>query len=411
MKKLLFIVFVLISFYAKAQTPPTGFTYRKGSEAILNLSGYNSFGLPQDTFSIASTLKSLRWMANKGDSLYMWSVILQKWIIAGGGGGAAATTFTSLTDGPGSYTGKSLNYIRVNTGETALEYRTPANVLSDIGAQGTLVSGTNIKTVGSVSLLGSGDVAFKTLNSTSLVGSGNLLLSDIGAQATLVSGTNIKTFNGSTLLGSGNVAISTVNGSSLVASGNIITDYSVQAMAALGSAIKGQTVGQNITTIVSSVALADNQARFVPVWIPQDATVTGVKWFQGTQGNYTADFYNGVALYSYSAGNLTLVDTTDNDGNIWKATGNAWASKAFHTTHAITAGLYFIAYMYNSSAVVSGPTIGGTAAYQANAYVTVDFTNSAKWYSLLTASAMPAPTQAMSGLTSTTANPHYFIVY
>jgi hypothetical protein len=52
--------------------------------------------------------------------------------------------------------------------------------------QATLVSGTNIKTVNSTTLLGSGDVA---------------------VQETLVSGTNIKTINSTSLLGSGNITI------------------------------------------------------------------------------------------------------------------------------------------------------------------------------------------------------------
>ena len=55
------------------------------------------------------------------------------------------------------------------------------------GKQATLVSGTNIKTVNSTSLLGSGNIA---------------------VQPTLVSGTNIKTVNGNSLLGSGDVTIS-----------------------------------------------------------------------------------------------------------------------------------------------------------------------------------------------------------
>jgi hypothetical protein len=53
--------------------------------------------------------------------------------------------------------------------------------------QDTLVSGTNIKTI----------------NSTSLLGSGN-----VSVQPTLVSGTNIKTINGNTILGSGDLTIS-----------------------------------------------------------------------------------------------------------------------------------------------------------------------------------------------------------
>jgi hypothetical protein len=55
------------------------------------------------------------------------------------------------------------------------------------GKQNTLISGTNIKTI----------------NSTSLLGSGN-----VSVQATLVSGTNIKTINGNSILGSGDLTIS-----------------------------------------------------------------------------------------------------------------------------------------------------------------------------------------------------------
>lgn len=54
------------------------------------------------------------------------------------------------------------------------------------GKQDKLVSGTNIKTV----------------NSTSLLGSGN-----VEVQPTLVSGTNIKTINGNSILGSGDLAV------------------------------------------------------------------------------------------------------------------------------------------------------------------------------------------------------------
>ena len=63
---------------------------------------------------------------------------------------------------------------------------TGANVVS--GLQPTLVSATNIKTINSTTLLGSGDIA---------------------VQPTLVSATNIKTINSTSLLGSGDIVIST----------------------------------------------------------------------------------------------------------------------------------------------------------------------------------------------------------
>lgn len=65
--------------------------------------------------------------------------------------------------------------------------------------QDTLVSGTNIKTVNSTTLLGSGDLA---------------------VQETLVSGTNIKTINSTSLLGSGNIDISGGSGDVIAPASN-----------------------------------------------------------------------------------------------------------------------------------------------------------------------------------------------
>jgi len=63
------------------------------------------------------------------------------------------------------------------------------------GKQATLTSGSNIKTINSTSLLGSGDVA---------------------VQATLVSGTNIKTINSTSILGSGNITTAAQDSISLI---------------------------------------------------------------------------------------------------------------------------------------------------------------------------------------------------
>lgn len=68
--------------------------------------------------------------------------------------------------------------------------------------QDTLISGTNIKTVNSTSLLGSGDVS---------------------VQETLISGTNIKTINNNSLLGSGNIVIQGGGGGSTVAYNPTVT--------------------------------------------------------------------------------------------------------------------------------------------------------------------------------------------
>lgn len=91
----------------------------------------------------------------------------------------------------------------VNTGTNNDKFVTPSTFTnaSKWGTkQDTLVSATNIKTINSTTILGSGDLA---------------------VQATLVSGTNIKTINGSSLLGSGNLTVSAslVVGTTAITSG------------------------------------------------------------------------------------------------------------------------------------------------------------------------------------------------
>ena len=111
----------------------------------------------------------------------------------------AATDLVEISEdaGGGTYVTKSV---------------TGANIKS--GLQPTLVSGTNIKSINSASLLTSGNLALqtplvsgtdiKTINSTSILGSG-----DLAVQPTLVSGTNIKSINTNSLVGSGDLALPT----------------------------------------------------------------------------------------------------------------------------------------------------------------------------------------------------------
>lgn len=96
------------------------------------------------------------------------------------GTGDASTNTTSSVDGEVAlFSGPGGKTLKRATGSGI------ATVTS--GVLGTAVSGTDIKTVNSTSLLGSGNVA---------------------VQDTLVSGTNIKTVNGNSLLGSGDLVLS-----------------------------------------------------------------------------------------------------------------------------------------------------------------------------------------------------------
>ena len=113
------------------------------------------------------------------------------------------------------------------------------------------------------------------------------------------------------------------------------SNYDIKAYQAMGSTIVAQTVGVDaMINSVNGAVLVEAQAEFVAVWLDKAQTITGVKWYQTVAGNYTGDNYNGVGLYSYSGGTITLVASSTNDANIWKATANTVGSKAFTTPYS-----------------------------------------------------------------------------
>jgi len=179
-----------------------------------------------------------------------------------------------------------------------------------------------------------------------------------------------------------------------------IEDVTIKAYQALGSAIKAQTVGQSIARITSTGVLINQLISFVAVYLNTSQTLTGVKWWQGTLGNYTANNENRIGLYSYSGGTLTLVASCANDGTLWQTAASATlGSKAFSSTYAAAAGIYFVALLWNRSAVVTAPAVGFCGNITNANIQALDFTNSAKIWGYKTGvTALPA-TQAMSGLT------------
>jgi hypothetical protein len=177
------------------------------------------------------------------------------------------------------------------------------------------------------------------------------------------------------------------------------------AFQALGSTFKGMIPTNPGFIVPSSIALASTNIYFISYYLPTAQTITGVKFFQQLQGNYTASNYNGVGLYSFSAGNLTLVASTTNDGNFWKGSAVTWQTKPFSSTYSAAAGIYFIAVLYNSSAVVQGPSVGATSGYSTPNASIYDFTNSAKTQALLAGQTSLPASQTSSGLTNTTSVP------
>ncbi len=72
--------------------------------------------------------------------------------------------------------------------------------------QDVLVSGSDIKTLNEIPLLGEGNIPLKTLNGQSLIGSENIPFKTVGSES---------------IFGTGNIAFKTINSQSLVGEGNI----------------------------------------------------------------------------------------------------------------------------------------------------------------------------------------------
>jgi hypothetical protein len=147
---------------------------------------------------------------------------------------------------------------------------------------------------------------------------------------------------------------------------------------ALGSTIKGINLGTPVLYSLGAAAVLTNGAvRFVPYYLVNPATITGVKFYQANTANYVGNNYNGVGLYSYSGGTLTLVASTTNAASFWINTINTWVTKAFSSPYSAPAGVYYIGMMYSFSSQTTAPqTIAGSTANVG--FATMDLTNSAK---------------------------------
>lgn len=104
-------------------------------------------------------------------------------------------------------------------------------------------------------------------------------------------------------------------------------------------------------------SLTDGFLKIVAVKVTKPCTATGVKWIQSVAGDYTADNYNGVVLFSISGTTYTKIAESTNDGNIWKATSNTVGSKAFSSPVGLVPGVYYVGVIYNQSAVTTAPQI------------------------------------------------------
>lgn len=136
----------------------------------------------------------------------------------------------------------------------------------------------------------------------------------------------------------------------------------IKELEVLGSTVKAMTLGMSIGETKASVTMVDNSMKIIPVYLRTPQVITGIKIGMATQGDYTADNYNGVGLYKYNTtlDSLVLVASSTDDGNIWKASSGSMITKAFSSTYSADAGLYYVACLWNNSASNTAPVVYGT---------------------------------------------------
>ena len=175
--------------------------------------------------------------------------------------------------------------------------------------QDTLVSGTNIKTINSQSILGSGDLAISGVSeeqAQEIAKIPTLETNMMGKQDTLVSGTNIKTINGNSILGEGNLVIE---------GGDVdLSNYYTKTETDTKLDAKQNTLvsGTNIKTINSQSILGEGNLE---VTIPDATTATSG---------------------AMSAADKTKLDSISNEWTGTQAEYDALTTKDDNTTYYIT---------------------------------------------------------------------------
>lgn len=145
----------------------------------------------------------------------------------------------------------------------------------------------------------------------------------------------------------------------------------LKAFQALGSEIKALSIQSTSFARTANTLLVSQTVLFVAVYLANKSTITGACYDQNIIIVYTGNNYNGVGLYTYSGGTLTLVASSTNDANFWL--NNQFQKKAFSSTYDAEPGVYYLGFLYCASSG-SAPGLNGLPTPSS----TLDFTNSAK---------------------------------
>jgi hypothetical protein len=180
--------------------------------------------------------------------------------------------------------------------------------------------------------------------------------------------------------------------------GNNLTE----GLNALGVVTKGITFGIS-NPGAGSYTMVDGTAYFSLIYLDEDGILTGVRVGESTQGDYTGDNFNGVALYSVSGNTFTRVAISTTNNDLWKS--SYWSIEiSFSSPYSATKGLYAVGLLYNSSAETTAPVLT-TGTSWGNG---MGFTSFGLSYSPYTT--LAAQTTLPTSVTATTNNASYLPV-
>lgn len=328
--------------------------------------------------------------------------------------GTTAITFAqtagqgSFTAGNGiSITGTSIAIdTSVTVDKTTVQTLTNKTLTSPVlttPALGTPASGVATNLTGTASGLTAGNVTTNAnlTGPITSVGNATSIASQTGTGTKLVVDTS-PTLTGTPLaptaaLGTNTTQLATT---AYVLANALVDDPAVLGYQALGSAIKAIQPGFDINFLTTNAPMVNQTARFQLVYLARPQTITGAMWYQAAQGAYTASNNNYLALYSYSAGVLTQVAISANDGTIWKQVTNVITKTPFITPYVAQPGVYFVGTLWSASASTTTPTFGARSGLPNVSISILDYTNSAKSTATLagqTALTTPINMSALTG--------------
>jgi hypothetical protein len=303
-----------------------------------------------------------------------------------------ATGTSASFDGTGNVT-IPVTLATVNSNVGSFGSATQAGTFT-VNGKGLITAASNITVtpaVGSVTGLGTNVATALAVN----VGTAGAFVTNGGALGTPSSGVGDNLTTNTEAVTTSNTQLASTE---FVMQNSYSWDHIINT---IGTSNRGETVWKNYQVTTTST-MVDNIARYFAIWIPVATTLTGVRWWQATSGNYTADQENSISLYTYSGGTLTEVATTGNVAALWSGTANTLGQQAFTSTYAASAGLHFIAFLYNNSAQVTAPTVGSSGTMTNAGLISIGLSNSAKLVGTISGQNTLPSSQALSGVTNFT---------